>query len=78
MIAGHLFALDGRCSCGKRFQDIAGAGRDQIGVVGWAHQSYLTEAEYNQIVAERDRIWTLVANSSMDGAPAMDLTGLDA
>lgn len=70
MIAGHRFSLEGQCSCGKRFGDISGVLREDIGKREIAHTDHLTENEYNQIVAERERIWLLVISSSMDSPPA--------
>jgi hypothetical protein len=62
-VAGHTFvdSLDGRkCQgCGKLWVDIAPVTRDDIGRAGWAHSGQLTQDEYEQIVAERERIWRL-------------------
>lgn len=69
MIAGHLFAQEGRCNCSMRFGDISGALPEHIGKDGWAHTRELTETEYQQIVAERNRIWALVIGVSTGGGP---------
>lgn len=59
-IAGHTF-VDGpegkKCACGKLWLDVAPASRADIGQAGWAHAGSLTEAEYNEIDRERERIW---------------------
>lgn len=66
MIAGHLFVIgfEGRCSCGKVFQDIVGVQREHIGKDGWAHTSHLSAGEYDQIIAEKERIWGLIVIAS--------------
>lgn len=70
-IAGHNFdsgPLGNICSnthyvdgvevrCNKNLVDILGATRADIGKEGWACVSTLSENEYNQIEAERNRIW---------------------
>ncbi len=71
-IAGHFFTdtQTGRCSCGKRFADIAIATEGDIGSSGIAHQGDLNKSEYDQIVAEKDRIWALVSGvASGRGVP---------
>ncbi len=35
------------------------AHKEDINKLGWAHSGTLTETEYNQIDAERERIWRL-------------------
>lgn len=64
MIAGHIFSLEGKCSCGYRFADISSARRENVGKPHWAHTGSLTENEYNEIVTERERIYDL----AMEGA----------
>lgn len=65
MIAGHTFVgLDGRCSCGKRFSDISGAGPENVGKPDWAHAAHLSFDELQQIVAERERMWGTVVGSA--------------
>lgn len=70
-IAGHNFdagPLGNHCSntrytdgvahpCGRNLVDILCASRDDIGKEGFACSGTLTETEYNQIEAERERIW---------------------
>jgi len=68
VIAGHLFTIEGKCSCGKRFADISGATQEHIGKEGWAHTRELNAAEFSEICTERDRIWALVVGSSTGGA----------
>lgn len=68
VIAGHNFEagpLGNHCSglasdgtvCGKNLVDILGATEADIGKPGWAHTGNLSQSEYAQIVAERDRIY---------------------
>lgn len=64
MIAGHVFSLEGKCSCGYRFADISSARREDIGKPYWAHTGSLTDNEFREIEAERDRIYDL----AMEGA----------
>ena len=62
-IAGHTFidTPEGRLcrDCGKLWVDVALAHKEDINHLGWAHQGALTEHEYQQIEAERDRLWNL-------------------
>jgi hypothetical protein len=64
-IAGHTFEMapDGRrCvtgECRKLWADISYATKDDIGKSGWAHTGTLSQPEYDQIVAERNRLWEL-------------------
>jgi hypothetical protein len=66
-IAGHVFTETpdrGRaCSCGRRWVDIAGSTRDDIGRPDIAHYGALSEAEFAGIEAERDRLWTISMGS---------------
>lgn len=68
MIAGHSFSetLHGlTCSaCARRFVDIAGTARSDIGKLGIAHQGNLNEAEFNQIRAEVERQWELLVGTA--------------
>lgn len=60
LIAGHVFeeTPNGRvCACGARWVDVLQARREHIGTQGWAHTGNLIEREYDEIEAERDRIW---------------------
>jgi hypothetical protein len=60
LIAGHTFVEQrhGRvCECGCRWVNIAGVSREDVGKADIAHSGSLTEAEYEQIVAERMRAW---------------------
>lgn len=65
MIAGHSFTDTpaGRVclGCGKRWADIAGTTLDDVGKPDIAHIGALSEQEANEIIAERDRIWSAVA-----------------
>lgn len=62
-IAGHTFVLspDGKekCACGKEWIDVAPASKQDIKKLGWAHSGELTETEYGQIDAERERRWRI-------------------
>ena len=53
VIAGHLFDVWGRCSCGRAWVDIRATVREEVGNAGIAHTGSLTENEYDQIVARR-------------------------
>lgn len=68
VIAGHTFdsgPLGNHCSgltnegivCGINLVDILGATPDDVGKRGWAHVGTLSTSEYEQIVAERERIY---------------------
>lgn len=67
-IAGHTFsdALGGRrcIGCGKRWSEIAGATEEAVGEFGWAHSGTLIEREFEEIRAERDRIWDAVKEAA--------------
>ena len=70
MIAGHTFSLPGgRCSCGRRFSDISGVTRADVGLYGLAHTGALTEFEYDQIQREIARLWGLVQVAASGAAP---------
>ena len=69
LVAGHLFQKDGKCLCGKRFDDISGALNEDIGKLGWAHSGQLTSGEYDQIAKERDRIWSHVVGCATGSGP---------
>ena len=61
-IAGHTFVVLPHarvCECGRRWVDIAGVSKSDIGKTDIAHNGALTEAEYEQIVAERERLWSV-------------------
>lgn len=64
-IAGHDFEHTPggrRCKlgeCRKLWADISYVTKDDIGKSGWAHTGALNQAEYDQIVAERDRLFEL-------------------
>lgn len=63
-IAGHSFVetFGGRaCSnCGRSWTAIAGSTEDDIGALGIAHVGKLSKEEFDEIVAERSRIWAAV------------------
>jgi hypothetical protein len=66
-IAGHTFAdtSAGRiCACGKAWRDIASVTRADVGAFGIACHGALTDAEADQIAAERDRIWAAVQEAA--------------
>lgn len=69
-IAGHVFGLEGRCSCGKRFSDVSGATPQHVGTHGIAHTAHLTAAELGEIQAEVQRIWNLLVGSATGNGPA--------
>jgi hypothetical protein len=69
-IAGHDFNLEGKCSCGKRLVDLLVTTEDGVGKMEIAHSGSLTRHEFNQIEAERDRIWELVAIYASSGRRA--------
>jgi hypothetical protein len=68
-IAGHEFEADGKCSCRVRFADIATVDRSDIGKLGYCHTGNLTENEYNEIVRERDRIWSTIHGVASGSGP---------
>lgn len=70
MVAGHTFgpSANAQCDCGQRFVDIAPATPENVGQTGWAHTGCLTAKEYEEIVAEKERIWACVAGVSAQGA----------
>lgn len=74
MLAGHIFqeTEDGRCSCGKKFIDIAWAAETDVGKYDIAHSGQLTANELDQIIAERERIWRLVQGSAQGGVVLPD------
>lgn len=76
-IAGHTFAADGVCSCGKRFGDISGAAQENIGKEGFAHSGGLTSNELSEIQVEVARIWALVAGVASGSGPADTTTAAD-
>jgi len=66
LIAGHKFSATGFCEymsadstqpCGKTFSDIACVTKEDIGKDGWAHRGALNETEYQEIIAEVERVW---------------------
>ena len=63
-IAGHSFVetFGGRAcsSCGRSWIAIAGSTEDDIGALGIAHVGKLSKEEFDEIVAERSRIWAAV------------------
>jgi hypothetical protein len=63
-IAGHSFVetFGGRAcsSCGRSWTAIAGATEDDIGASDIAHAGKLSKEEFDEIVAERSRIWAAV------------------
>lgn len=63
LIAGHTFVetpRGRRCSgCDRAWVDIAGVQPTDIERSGFAHTGVLSEPEYRQIVAERERLWEL-------------------
>lgn len=69
-IAGHLFSPEGRCVCGYRFSDIAGALPEHVGKPHWAHQGSLTHTELLEIQIEVRRIWELTAGVATGSGPA--------
>lgn len=66
MIAGHIFSMDGRCSCGRKLSDIAFAAFDPewIGQTNIAHTGTLTIHEQAEIASELDRLH----DAAMEGA----------
>lgn len=68
-IAGHDFGIEGKCSCGKTFADIAGARREHLSKEGWAHRNGLTETELMEIQTEVARIWSLVMGVATGSGP---------
>lgn len=69
-VAGHDFTgLDGRCTCGKRFADIAGSTTDDIGQLYVAHVGALNAAELSEIEAERERRWAARTAPARGGGP---------
>lgn len=72
-IAGHTFweTTIGRVcqGCGMRFVHVAQAHRSDIGREGFAHQGLLIEREYDEIDAERNRIFALVAGVASGNGP---------
>lgn len=60
-IAGHVFERrpDGKeaCACGKLKIDVLCAHKEDISQPGWAHVGSLSKAGYEEIDAERERIW---------------------
>jgi hypothetical protein len=59
-IAGHTFVegIDGRvCTCGRRWVDISGVTRADIGQMHIAHAGSLNQREFDEIVEERERFW---------------------
>lgn len=66
IIAGHTFIDTHRgvaCEgCGVLYVHVMVATKDDINKKGYCHSGSLTENEYNQIVQERDRLWTAVAD----------------
>lgn len=69
MIAGHSFGIDGKCSCGMRFADVAVADKLDIGKPMHCHTGNLTEIEYNEIARERDRIWATIHGVASGSGP---------
>ena len=63
-IAGHSFtnSAGGRVceSCGVLWTRISGCSPEDIGELKLACTGALNQAEYDQIVAERERIWLTV------------------
>lgn len=61
LIAGHTFNLDGRCTCGRTWPQIAGATLEDVGQKHIAHTGELNTKEAGKIADERERIWATVA-----------------
>jgi hypothetical protein len=58
--AGHVFTeqIEGTvCACGRRWVDISGVTRADIGQPHIAHVGTLNEREFEEIVAKRERDW---------------------
>jgi hypothetical protein len=72
-IAGHAFGIEGRCSCGRRFGDISGAGPEHVNKPHWAHQGNLIESELIEIQTEVKRIWELLVGTANGSGPARSL-----
>lgn len=73
VIAGHVFdPISGACSCGRRFSDISGATEKDIERPYFAHVGNLTETEYREIVAERDRLWVSLFGGKAERMPDAD------
>jgi len=59
-IAGHLFVetfAGAICDCGRKKIHVMGATADDIGFADIAHTGLLSKYEYDEICAERDRMW---------------------
>lgn len=75
MIAGHTFdRASGLCTCGRKFSDISGAQFENVGKEHWAHSGGLTQNEFDQIVAERERLWRALTGAPKVEAPAIGPT----
>jgi len=65
-IAGHTYDLSGWCTCNRRFGDISGVTKEDIGQKGWAHTGELSQREFDEIIAERDRLYKAHLESGVD------------
>lgn len=64
--------------CGRRAVDLAAVQRQHIGQPGWAHYGNLDEAEYLQIRAWIDWVWTCTsAIASGQGIGGMAAGGVE-
>lgn len=63
VIAGHTFIESPvgvrLCSCGRKWTEIAGTTAHDVGASNIAHYGVLSETEYTEIAAERERMWSL-------------------
>lgn len=68
IVAGHAFDdVNGTCTCGKRFSDIASAGPEHVDQEHWAHSGRLSSYELSQITAERERLWRTLFGAAPEG-----------
>lgn len=65
VIAGHVWASDGRCVCGKSLSDISFAAFDPywVGQLGVAHSGALTLGEQNEIAGAVERLHATLKGS---------------
>lgn len=61
MIAGHTFDLNGRCTCGRTWAQIAGTTLEDVGQKHIAHVGELNTKEAEEIAEKRERDWATIA-----------------